>query len=315
MKTNILLLIAFFLIPGIIPTCSLAADTKPDTENQQLTQAYDNAFENYLAGNYQKAIDFWNQILRQDPTQVTAKNMIQEARLKLSGSATKQKGKFYALVARGKYREALLKIEEMSAIDTSNPLFPKLADRLKKVTAIVDLKPSNSKPWDLAAQGIFNFVNEEENLPFSYDAFRYAAELDPAETRFAKLVAMLEEEAPSLKLNDTKPAGTGVLEHKKKLALDYIYDSKYYLAIRELESALKLEPKDITALKRLGSAYLQLKDYARAREAWEKALKLAPRDEQLKEYMSALKDIPDNKRPKNKTAKKRQKRPRKARTT
>ena len=315
MKTRSLLLTAFFSAPGLFAVFASAAENKPPTENQQLTQAYDKAFENYLAGNYQKAIDYWNQILRQDPTQVTAKNMIQEARQKLSGSATEEKGKFYALVARGRYGDALLKIDEMSAIDPANTLFPKLVERLKKVAAIIDRKPANSKPWNIAAQGVFNFVNEDENLPFSYDAFRYAAELNREDTRLARLVAMLEEEVPNLKLNDTKPAETGVLEHKKKLALDYIYDSKYYLAIRELESALKLEPEDTTSLKRLGSAYLQLKDYGRAREAWEKALKLAPDDDQLKEYMGALNDLPGKSLEKKKTAKKRPKKSKKTRTT
>jgi len=275
-----------------------AADAQSTPESRELTLAYDKAFESYLAGEYQKAIDHWNRILRLDPNQVTAKNMIVEARQKLAGSTSGQKGKFYALVARGKYGEALLKIEEMTAVDPSNPRFPKLAGRLKKVCAIVENKPSNAKPWNIAAQGIFNFVNEEENLSFAYDAFRYAAELNTKDPRFEKLTAMLEEESPQVKLNDTKPTQAGVLDHKKEVALHYIYDSKFYLAVRELEDTLKLEPEDTTALKRLGSTYVQLKDYQRAREAWEKALKLAPEDEQLKEYMGALDSIPQASPPK-----------------
>lgn len=314
MKINAsFLLLALFSGSSICPVfvsrahaqrTSDAEDAQSSPESRQLTLDYDKAFESYLAGDYQKAIDTWNRILRLDPTQVTAKNMIEEARQKLSGSAAGQKSKFYALVARGRYGEALLKISEMSALDPSNPLFAGLAGRLKKVSAIVERKPSNSKPWNIAAQGVFHFVNEEENLPFAYDAFRYAAELDPKESRFGKFTVMLEEASPQLKLNDTKPPQTGVIDHKKELALHYIYDSKFYLAVRELEDALKLEPEDTTALKRLGSTHLQLKDYARAREAWEKVLKLAPEDTQLKEYMRALDNIPRTAAPK-KTKRKR----------
>ena len=298
---------AVFVSRALAQQTSAAPDARSAPEGQQLTLAYDKAFERYLAGDYQKAIDYWNQILRLDPTQVTAKNMIQEARQKLAGSASGQKGKFYALVARGRYGEALLKIEEMTAVDPLNPLFPKLAGRLKKISAIVESKPANTKPWNIAAQGIFHFVNEEENLPFAYDAFRYAAQLSPNDARFLKLTAILEEDSPQLKLNDTKPAQTGVLDHKKELALRYIYDSKFYLAVRELEDTLKFEPEDTTALKRLGSTYLQLKDYPRAREAWEKALKLAPEDTQLKEYLQALDNLPQTASPKNSAPKKRQK--------
>jgi Flp pilus assembly protein TadD len=91
-----------------------------------------------------------------------------------------------------------------------------------------------------------------------------------------------------LKLIDTKPENAGILDHKKDLALHDIYDSKFYLAVKELEDVLRLEPEDVTALKRAGSAYLQLKDYQKARQAWQKALELSPDDAQLKEYLQAL---------------------------
>ena len=296
---SLISLVAGFLVcavfrqsPPLAAQPSGGTDAQPAPESNQMTLAYDKAFESYLTGDYQKAIDYWNQVLRLDPNQVTAKNMIEEARQKLAGSASGQKAKLYALIARGRYAEALLKIEEMTAMDPSNPVLPKLAARLKKVSAIVERRPLKSKPWDIASYGVYNFVNEEENLPFAYDCFRYAAELEPADTRFNKLTAALEEEAPQVKLNDTKPAETGVLDHKKELALHYIYDSKFYLAVRELEDTLKLEPEDTVALKRLGSTHLQLKNYAKARAAWEKALSLTPDDEQLKEYMAALDSIP-----------------------
>lgn len=289
-----------------------AADARQTPESMQITQAYDKAFEFYLRGGYQEAIDQWNRILRLDPGQVTAKNMIVEARQKLAGSASGQKGKFYALVAQGKYSDALLKIEGMTAMDPSNPALPMLAGRLKKVAAIAERKYANSKPWNIASLGVYYYVNEEENLPFSYDAFRYAAELNPSEPRFVKLVAMLEEEFPQLKLNDTKPPQAGVLEHKKDLGLRYIYDSKFYLAVKELESALKLDPEDPVTLKRLGSTYLQLKDFPKAREAWDKAIKLTPEDEQLQGYLQALNAMPEAAAPPKKRRKTRSSRARKA---
>jgi len=292
MKT--ILMFSTLFLAGISPdACAQKeAESGQTPENARITQAYDKAFESYVRGDYQSAIDQWNRILRLDPGQVTAKNMILEARQKLAGSGSGQKGKFYALVAQGKYREALLKIEEMTALDPSNPVLPVLAARLKKVSGIMERRAANSKPWNLASQGVYHYANEEENLPFAYDAFRYAAELKPDEPRFGKLVAILEEEFPQLKLNDTKPPQVGILDHKKDLGLQYIYDSKFYMAVKELESALKLEPEDPVALKRLGSAFLRLKDYPKARAAWEKAATLTPEDEQLQGYIQALNNLP-----------------------
>jgi tetratricopeptide (TPR) repeat protein len=318
MKTRTLLLTLFLAGLGIyVHTAAraqqntAAADARQTPENGQIAKDYDKAFECYLRGAYQEAVDIWSRILRLDPGQVTAKNMIVEARQKLAASASGQKGKFYALVTRGKYSEALAKIEGMTAIDPSNPALFMLTGRIKKVAAIADRKLANSKPWNLASLGVNNYVSEEENLPFAYDTFRYAAELNPSEPRFARLVAMLEEESPQLKLNDTKPPQIGVLEHKKDLGLRYIYDSKFYLAVKELESALKLEPEDPVTLKRLGSTYLQLKDYPRAREAWNKAARLTPQDGQLQGYLQALNAMPEAAAP---PKKKRKARAKKART-
>ena len=259
-----------------------------DPQAAQLREYYDKAFTFYMEGNYQRAMAYWNMVLSADPKQVTARNMIEEARKKMAGSSTDQKGAFYALIKKGAYAGALLKMESMLAADPTNQDYQKLQSRLRKVSTIAPQKPSAAKPWNIASEGLTAWLNEKEDRAFAYDALRYALELSPAEGRFKRLVYALEEEDPQLKLNDTKPPNVSVLDNKKDVALHYIYDSKFYLAVKELESALRLEPADITSLKRLGSAYLQLKDYPRAKAAWQKAAELSPGDEQLTQYLAAL---------------------------
>ncbi|HAF95003.1 MAG: hypothetical protein A2X34_00620 [Elusimicrobia bacterium GWC2_51_8] len=260
----------------------------PDPQAVQLREHYDKAFSFYMEGNYQKAMEYWNMVLRLDPKQVTARNMIQEARKKMAGSSTKLKGAFYALIKKGAYADALITMESILAADPTNQDYQKLQNRLRTVSGIVPRKISAAKHWKIAAEGLAAWLNEKEDKPFAYDALRYALEFSPAESRFQRLISALEEENPQLKLNDTKPPNVGVLENKKDVALHYIYDSKFYQAVKELESALRLEPGDVTSLKRLGSAYLQLKDYPRAKTAWQKAAKLSPGDEQLTQYLAAL---------------------------
>jgi cytochrome c-type biogenesis protein CcmH/NrfG len=257
-------------------------------DTKALQQYYDSAFKYYLEKDYKKAIEQWNMVLKIDPTQITAKNMIEQAREKLGKSSAEGKSKFYSLVDNGNYKEALLKVEEMLVEDAENPLFLKFQKKLKKITSVITKKPQNTKAWKIAVLGLSHYINENEDLNFAYDALRYSSELSPQDSRFQSLISILEEEEPGLKLNDTKPPNISIIEHKKNIALHYIYDSKFYLAIKELQSVLKLEPEDIVSLKRLGSAYLQLKDYERARDCWEKALKISPEDEQLKEYLQAL---------------------------
>jgi tetratricopeptide (TPR) repeat protein len=269
-----------------------AKDAAPASEAEELKGYYDKAFSFYVGGDYRKAIEHWDLVLKLDPKQNTARNMIEEARRKLSGSSVNLRASLTKLLNASRYADALIKVDELLGSDSTNPYYLKLRGRLKIVSDIVPARPGGaSKAWNAAAEGVAYWLSEKEDLPFAYDALRYAAELTPSEKVFARLILALEEETPQLKLNDSKPANTAILDHKKKMALDQIYDSKFYLAVKELEGVLRLEPNDVTALKRAGSAYLQLKEYRAARRAWQKALQLSPKDEQLPEYLQALEKV------------------------
>ncbi|HAT71633.1 MAG TPA: hypothetical protein DCS63_02325 [Elusimicrobia bacterium] len=276
------------LITAFLACASAAAQPAVSAQASELKEHYDKAFGFYLAGDYPRAMEYWNMILRSDPKQVTARNMIEEARQKMAGSSVNLKAAFNRLLEKGRYSDALVKLEELLSTDPTNPYYLKVQKQLRGIAAILPRKPTAAKHWDAAGDGILAWLGEKEDLPFAYDALRYAGELAPAEASIRKLVAVLEDEAPQLKLNDSKPENVGILEHKKELALHNIYDSKFYLAAKELEGVLRLEPEDVTALKRAGSVYLQLKDYPQARQAWQKAVKLSPEDDQLKEYLKAL---------------------------
>ncbi|OIO03435.1 MAG: hypothetical protein AUJ51_04185 [Elusimicrobia bacterium CG1_02_56_21] len=282
MKIYVLLTVLLFCAPAA------RAQGNSPSENAEVKDYYDKAFSFYVAGDYIKAIETWNMVLRADPKQTTAKNMIEEARKKMAGASAEIKRVFNRLLDRGHYADALLKLEELLATDPTNPYYLKTQERLRKVSAIAPAKPSSSRAWNAASEGISAWLGEEGDLPFAYDALRYSSELAPSDRAFTKLTSALEEEAPQLKLNDTKPANSGILDHKKEKALHQIYDSKFYLAVKELEGVLRLDPGDVTALKRAGSAYFQMKDYRQARNSWQKALKVSPEDEQLKEYLEAL---------------------------
>jgi len=281
----------YALISALCLFCAAPARAQGGTapDSSEIKSYYDKAFSYYIAADYPKAIEHWNMVLRADPKQTTARNMIEDARKKMAGTSADLKGAFTRLLERGRYADALIKLEELLATDPTNPYYSKLQSRLRRISALAPARQGSSKAWNAAAEGISAWLGEKEELSFAYDALRYAGELAPADKVFGRLTSALEEEAPQLKLNDSKPENAGVLDHKKEMALHQIYDSKFYLAVKELEGVLRLEPGDVTALKRAGSAYLQLKDYRQARRSWEKALEISPEDAQLKEYLEALK--------------------------
>jgi Flp pilus assembly protein TadD len=77
-----------------------------------------------------------------------------------------------------------------------------------------------------------------------------------------------------------------LLEYKQMVALHQIYDAKHFQAVGTLNDILALEPNDVLALKRLGSAYYSLGRKKQARAAWERALKLSPNDASLKKFLT-----------------------------
>jgi tetratricopeptide (TPR) repeat protein len=267
----------------------LSAQTESlNEETGQVKIYYDKAFQYYCEKNYQKAIDYWNMVIKLDANQITAKNMIIEARIKLGKTSSSLKTELLKLIKKGRYLEAKLKVEELLGTDSSNPLYLQYQKRTKNVAAIIGRNYLKGKANIIAGKGVFDYITEKTDLDFSYDAFRYAHELSPKTKRFLRLIEMIEKEKPSLKLHATKPANIGIVEHKKNVALRQIYDSKYYLAVKILKSVLKLEPNDLLTLKRLGSTYIQMKNYRQAERTWKKALKLSPKDKQLQKYLAAL---------------------------
>lgn len=258
------------------------------TDTAQVKTYYDKAFRYYCEKNYHKAIDYWNMVIKLDANQITAKNMIIEARVKLGKTSSSLKIQLLKLIRQGKYLQAKLKVEELLGTDSSNPLYLQYQKRTKNVATIIERNYLKGKANIIAGKGVLDYVTKKSDLDFAYDAFRYAYELAPKSKRFRRLIEMIEEEKPSLKLNATKPTNVGIVEHKKDVALRQIYDSKYYLALKILKSVLRLEPNDVLTLKRLGSTYIQLKNYPQAERTWKKAFKLAPKDVQLKKYLAAL---------------------------
>jgi len=142
-----------------------AAEPPAPTQASEIQNFYDKAFGFYIAGDYQKAMEYWNMVLRADPKQVTARNMIDEARQKMSGSAANLKTAFWRLVDRGRYADALAKLEELLSTDPTSPYYLKAQKRLRKISAVLPRRPSAAKHWNAASEGVSAWVGEKEDLP------------------------------------------------------------------------------------------------------------------------------------------------------
>jgi tetratricopeptide (TPR) repeat protein len=72
----------------------------------------------------------------------------------------------------------------------------------------------------------------------------------------------------------------------------YFKKGKTKEAIRELEKAIALI-EDPVIYDHLGDAYFKLKDFGKAKENWEKSLKLLPGQDKVKEKINRIKNVID----------------------
>ncbi|MFH1726759.1 MAG: hypothetical protein ABII00_19290 [Elusimicrobiota bacterium] len=258
------------------------ADASEDVTGEELKERYDTALRHYGSGDYSKAILQYTEILKLDPRQKRADEMIRRARERIA-----QRDKELALfghVRAGEYQKALVALQPLLDGDPGHPLYKRLQERLEDVIEVCGPKAPEGRAWRAAKKGLAGLLGAEEDLQLAYDALRHARDIEPDEARFARFIKLALEVKPGLAQDKITP-GMTLLEYLRAVALEHIYDGKYHLAVRVLTRALAFEPDDLVCLKRLGSAYYALKRCAKAAEAWDKALQSAPADAKMKEFL------------------------------
>ena len=259
-----------------------------EKEKRQLIRSYyDMAIRYFAEEKYSKAISYYEQILKLDPEQTQSQQLIEtcryQMRLKLSGLLNEVR----QLVSQGKYNSAGIKLKEAL---TNEPENTELNDCWKKVDLVKNIF-ADFTASDKAAELVRRSVAElwespRGNARLMINAAIYASQIAPEDARLKKYLEVLEKNYPAEYRAVQIIPGMNLVDQKLVSALNYIYDSKYDQAILECNDVLALEPENILAYKRLGSAYYALKKEGEAKKIWRKALRLAPNDEELKMFLN-----------------------------
>ena len=294
---------ALLLVIAACSSLTFAADGEPAKDPNPMQTYYQEALDYYAKGDLRRAVGKWNEVLKIDPGQKTAQSMILRARRRIEVSTEKRRIQTFALIGTGRYEGARLEIQALLDQDPGHPQIVALQDRLESVIKIAKKIEYTAKPARMAVIGLKGFLIFPQDLRLAYDGLRYAIELDPSDDRFKSFLELVLAQRPELAEDKITP-GMKLMAYLQMVAVNDIYDGKYDRAIATLNEILSLEPKDVLALKRLGSAYFSLDQKKRARDSWERALRLQPNDPTLKKFLARLersKDAPPTAKPKNKS--------------
>lgn len=265
-----------------------APDDAQKVRSAELSVLYETAMQHYKKAEYSRAIGVWREVLQKAPDQSSAEKWIEVARAEIDKRDKERQRAVQERIEQGAYADALVALQPLLEADPMHPFYNLLQARLDRVSFIVPQASTATKAWQAVARSMPGYLGPKDELDLAYDGLRWARELEPDEVRFSRLIALLLTDAPSLS-QDAVPPGAGVLQHKTDTALGLIYDGRYARAAALLERVVRINPEDLTALKRLGSAYYALQDEAKARRYWQRAQDLnAEKDAELEGFLERL---------------------------
>jgi len=262
----------------------------PQELQKRLEYLYRTAMEYEHQNKYSSAIYYYKAILNLDPTQVQPPKRIGECRKQIEEQTRPVYEKVKAFYRAGEYIQAQEKILLLLDIDAANKNYQRLYNRLQEVADIFTVVTKDDKVSRILRLAVSQYLNKPQDVRLAYNFARYAAELQPGRAANAKqFMRLLSEEYETIILKEKPVKGMNFVEQSLFVALNQIYDGRYDLALRNCEEVLQLEPNNLLALKRMGSAFYALGNKLKAREIWEKALRIVPDDRELINFLKKAK--------------------------
>jgi tetratricopeptide (TPR) repeat protein len=181
----------------------------------------------------------------------------------------------------GAFRDALSAIQKAERLVPTDAAFVETRRRLEGVTTIMPSAEQASGTDVLVRRGVARYL--ENDGVRALNSLRYAAQLG-AQPAVERLVKLVEREYPDVP-TPVLPRGKTLVDYKLQLSLEYVYDGQFMKAINECNHVLDLDPNNVLALTRMGSAYYAMGQKQEAKGLWTRALKLDPSNDVLKQFL------------------------------
>jgi len=187
-----------------------------------------------------------------------------------------------AAYERGLYQRAVEKLIRSLTLDPKNIEAKSKLVKLERVAKIIPKEVKETKRAKLIKQAVLSYL--DGNIKFTLNALRYLLSVEPEDRevdRLLKTIARVED----VDLVEEITPGMSLVDQKLYNALNYFYEGKYDMTIREAQDVLSLEPNNALAYKRIGSAFFAMGQREKAKQAWNRSLQMNPADKTLKEFL------------------------------
>lgn len=184
----------------------------------------------------------------------------------------------------GQYETALDTFREAERLLPQDDAIKEIRRRLDSVTPIVGAEVGNSLDSRLLRLALVHYLENDPKR--AINALEYASDKKIDRPEFLRLRRLIESNHPEVEA-PRPPNGITFIDHKLQKSLEAIYDGRYLSAIAECTDVLDLEPNNVLALTRLGSAYFAMNEQQKAKDIWTKALQLDPNNEVLRKFLYA----------------------------
>ncbi len=188
----------------------------------------------------------------------------------------------------GQFQMALETFREAERLLPNDSSIKDARRKLQGIVAVIEAELGKDSTGHLLRQAVIRFM--ENDVKRAFNALIYGMERDKERRELERILKYLETEHPEIDPIHLA-SGISLVDHKLQLALEAIYDGRYLSAIAECSDILDLEPSNVLALTRLGSAYFAMNEHNKAKQVWTKALQLDPENDVLRKFLYGNKGV------------------------
>jgi Tfp pilus assembly protein PilF len=197
-----------------------------------------------------------------------AVKLLRQARLNLRSGA-------YA-----KAEEAFKKADEL--LMNTDPSIKETMLKMGAVSGILPEATGQAGRDDLLRKSVNRYADKNTDAVLY---ITYARQRWPRDIAVARLYNLITREFPETASGLRILPGITIIDQLLQDALDFIRNGRFIQAISTLQRVLQLEPDNIPALTRMGSAYWAMEKKDIARRNWRRVLELDPGNTEVNQFM------------------------------